>query len=173
MLEIEYEFREKDLMHYNGLQIKNNETFKSNVKKNRLIYPSLIAVIGLFFWSYQGEAETAIYVLVVALLWCIVVPWALTWEYKQKIMGSYTAEDKKNMYGKYKLTIEPKELVEKSPSGKHKMAWSELLRVDFSQQYIYIVIDLSSALVIPRETVTVGDVDKFRIQAAKMIDMYG
>lgn len=173
MLEIEYEFREDDLIHYNDLQRKNNKAFQSNLKKNRLIYPGVIAMIGLFYWSYYGHIDTALYILAVALLWGIMVPIALVWEFKQKVLGSYSEQEKKDMFGKYRLRIEPKELLEKSPSGKHKMQWSELLRVDYSQKYVYVVIDLDSALIIPRETVTEGDLEQFSKQVAKMIDMYG
>lgn len=173
MLEIEYEFREKDLLHYNELQMKNNEAFKKNINKNRLIYPGLMTIIGLFYWSYYSQVDTALYILAVAVLWAIIVPWALNWEFKQKLIGSYTKQEKADMFGKYHLIIEPGELIEKSPSGKHKMKWSELLRVDYSRSYVYIVIDIGTALVIPRETVNKGDLDQFRTQTAKMIDRYG
>ena len=172
MLEIEYEFREKDLMHYNELQMKQNDAFKSNLKKNRLIYPGVMFLIALYFWGYEGQVETALYILAVALLWAIVVPLAQTWEYKQRIMASYSKKDIKKMYGKYRLVIEPTDLLEKSPTGKHRMPWSELLRVDYSQKYVYIVIDIGVALVIPRETVSTGDLVQFTEQAGKMIDRF-
>jgi hypothetical protein len=172
MLEIEYEFREKDLMHYNALQMKNNEAFNKNVQKNRLIYPGVMFLIALYFWAYEGQVDTALYVLGITLLWAIVVPIALKWEYQQRIMATYTNDEKKNMYGKYRLVIEPSDLYEKSPTGKHRMPWSELLRVDYSQKYVYIVIDIDVALVIPRETVSSGDLVVFTEQAGKMIDRF-
>ena len=57
MLEIEYEFREKDLMHYNELQMKQNDAFKSNLKKNRLIYPGVMFLTALYVWGYEGSWE--------------------------------------------------------------------------------------------------------------------
>lgn len=172
MLELEYKFREEDLMHYNELQMKQNEGFKSNLKKNRLIYPGIIFLIGLYFWAFEGKYETALYIAAVALLWAIIVPMALTWEFKQRIMATYSKDELKNMYGDYRLVIEPTELYEKSPTGKNRMQWSELLRVDYSQKYVYIVIDIGVALVIPRETVTKGDLVLFTEQAAKMIEKF-
>ena len=172
MLEIEYKFREQDLMHYNEMQMKQNDAFKNNLQKNRLIYPGVMFLIGLYFWAFEGQYDTALYTVGVALLWAIVVPLALTWEYKQRIMATYTKEELKNMYGEYRLVIEPTELYEKSPTGKHRMAWSELLRIDYSQKYVYIVIDINVALVIPRETIIKGDLVQFMEQAAKMIEKF-
>jgi hypothetical protein len=36
MLEIEYEFREKDLIHYNELQIESSEDLQKKLKRSKL-----------------------------------------------------------------------------------------------------------------------------------------
>jgi hypothetical protein len=50
------------------------------------------------------------------------------------------------------------------------MLWSDLVRVEYSKHYVYIYISLSTALVIPRETVKSGDLAAFAKQAEQMID---
>ena len=75
------------------------------------------------------------------------------------------------MFGAYKLTIDPQFLLEKSPSGKHKMTWDELVRVEREKdRYVYIYISLNTALVIPVEAVKKGNLDEFARQAEKMIE---
>ena len=41
------------------------------------------------------------------------------------------------------------------------MAWKELLRVEYGEKYVYIYIDIDTALVIPVRSVTSGDLEKF------------
>jgi hypothetical protein len=74
------------------------------------------------------------------------------------------------MLGVHKLTIEPTELSEKSPGGKHRTPWADMLRVEYLEKYIYIFIDMNSAIIIPLERVSSGDVDKFSQQAEDMIE---
>jgi hypothetical protein len=92
---------------------------------------------------------------------------------RRQILNNYTAKEKNAMFGIYTLTIDPTQanyLIEKSPSGKHKMLWEDLVRVEYSKHYIYIYITLSTALVIPLETIKNGDVLAFATQAEKMIE---
>jgi hypothetical protein len=45
-----------------------------------------------------------------------------------------------------------------------------MVRVDFLEKYIHIYLDLNSAIVIPKETMKNGDLEKFAKQAESMID---
>jgi len=175
MFEIEYEFREQDLVHFNELQFLRNEEIQQNIKKNRWIVPGVMGLIGSFYYFYYHDTNTSIYILVLALLWALLSPKIMMMDLQRQILKSYTDKEKTNMFGLYTLTIDPANanyLLEKSPSGKHKMAWSELLRVEYGKRYVYIYITLNTALVIPVETVKKGDLEKFSEQAEKMIDRF-
>ena len=104
-----------------------------------------------------------------------VSPKVMMLDLRRQILNSYTYKEKNAMFGSYTLTIDPEQaqyLLEKSPSGKHKMLWSDLVRVEYSKHYVYIYISLATALVIPLETVKNGDVLAFAKQAEKMIDRF-
>jgi hypothetical protein len=77
------------------------------------------------------------------------------------------------MFGIHSLKIEPEYLLEKSPGGKHKTAWSDILRVERHKEYVYIYVDIDAAIVIPRETVKSGDLKAFVKQAESLIDRLG
>ncbi|MCF7986410.1 MAG: YcxB family protein [Methylovulum sp.] len=176
MFEIEYEFREQDLIHFNELQFMRNEEIQQNIKKNRWIVPGIMGLIGSFYYFYYGDINTSGYVLLIALLWAILSPKVMLLDLRRQILKSYTDKEKVDMFGTYTLTIDPenpKYLLEKSPSGKNKMAWEELLRVEYGKRYVYIFINLSTALVIPVETIKKGDLEKFAEQAEKMIERLG
>jgi hypothetical protein len=50
------------------------------------------------------------------------------------------------------------------------MLWSDLVRVEYSKHYVYIYISLTTALVIPYETIKNGDLKAFAKQAEQMIE---
>jgi hypothetical protein len=93
-------------------------------------------------------------------------------DFHRQILKSYTDKEKKAMFGLYTLTIDPanpKFLLEKSPSGKNKMAFEDLVRVEYGKRYVYIFITLDTALVIPVDAVKSGDLEKFAEQVDQMI----
>jgi len=173
MLEIEYEFRERDLVHYNELQIDQSEDLQKKLKRNRLFFPGMLAIFGLFLWSYYSDYRTALYIVTISICWAIVIPQMIILSFRKQILKSYTEKEKLAMFGHYTLRIDPKALAEKSPSGKNKMPWKTILRVEHIKEYIHIVLDSGAALVIPIETISEGDIKEFSRQVKKMIDLYG
>jgi hypothetical protein len=175
MFEIEYEFQEEDLIHFNEMQFMRNDDIQHNIKKNRWIVPGIMGLIGGFYYFYYGDIRSASYVLVIAILWALFSPKIMMLNLRRQILDSYTEKEKANMFGAYTLTIDPenpKFLHEKSPSGKNKMAWEELVRVEYGKRYVYIYISLNTALVIPVDKVKKGNLEQFAEQASKMIDRY-
>ncbi len=176
MFEIEYKIREEDLNNFNEMRFKQTEEYQNQVKKNRWIVPGIMMMIGAFYYYYYVDLKSAAYVFVVAVLWSFLSPWVILLNAGRQIMKSYTQKERKNLFGDYVLTIDPANpnfLHEKSPSGKNKMAWSELIRVDYAPGYVYIYLDLSTALVIPETTLKRGDLKAFAKQVEKMIEMHG
>ncbi|MDI1232625.1 MAG: YcxB family protein [Methylobacter sp.] len=175
MFEIEYEFREEDLIHFNEIQFLRNEDIQSNIRKNRWIVPGIMGLIGSFYYFYYGDMKSSGYIVVIAILWALLSPKIMMLDLRRQILKNYTAKEKVNMFGTYTLSIDPANanyLLEKSPSGKHKMAWADLVRVEYGKRYVYIYINLSTALVIPVETVKKGNLEQFAEQAEKMIERY-
>jgi hypothetical protein len=173
MFEIEYEFREQDLIHFNEIQFMKNDEIQQNIKKNRWIVPGVMGLIGGFYYFYYGDMSTSAYVIVIAALWAVLSPKIMMLDFHRQVLKNYTEKEKKAMFGRYTLTIDPanpKFLLEQSPSGKHKMEWAELVRVEYGKRYVYIYISLTTALVIPVETVKKGNLEEFAEQAEKMIE---
>jgi hypothetical protein len=176
MLEIEYEFREEDLIHFNEIQFKRSEEIQDNIKKNRWIVPGIMALIGAFYYFYYGNLTSSAYIILIAILWALLSPKIMMLDLRRQILKNYSDKEKKNMFGTYSLSIDPANpnfLFEKSPSGKHKMAWEDLVRVEYGKRYVYIYINLSTALVIPVDTVKKGNLEQFAEQAEKMIERFG
>ena len=173
MLEIEYEFRERDLVHYNELQIDQSEDLQKKLKRNRLFFPGVLAIFGLFLWSYYSDYRTALYIVTISICWAIVIPQIIILSFRRQILQSYTEKEKLAMFGQYTLRIDPKALAEKSPSGKNKMPWKSILRIEHIKDYVHITLDSGAALVIPIETVSEGNIEEFSKQINKMLELYG
>jgi hypothetical protein len=85
MLEIEYEFREKDLIHYNELQIESSEDLQKKLKRNRLFFPGVLSIFGLFLWSYYSDYRTALYIITISICWAIVIPQIIILSFRKQI----------------------------------------------------------------------------------------
>ena len=170
MQEIEYEFREEDLIHFNEGRFKNSKDIQKSIKNSRLIMPGILGIVGLFYISYYGDMTTGIYIIALAVGWSFTSPMVMKWSLRHQILSSYTTKDKDKMFGHYKLVIEPRELLEKSPGGKHRMLWKDLLRVEYGDKYVYIFTDLDTALIIPVETISKGNLEEFAEEAEGLIE---
>ncbi len=173
MYEIEYEFREEDLIHFNELQLKNNPEMQKNIRKNRIFVPAVMLFIGLFYYVYYANFMTTVYITLLAIAWAIISPYTMRVDMRRQMLDNYTESEKEGMFGKHILSIEPDHLAEQSPGGKHKSAWKDMLRVEEESKYIFIYVDVTSAIIIPKDTVRKGDLDKFSKQAESMIERLG
>jgi hypothetical protein len=170
MFEIEYEFREEDLVHFNELRLKDDPLLQKDMLKSRLLVPGVMFLIGLFYYIYYQNLMTTAYIAFLAIGWSIMSPYVIKMDLRRQFLKNYTAKENLDMFGLHKLTIEQEYLAEQSPGGKHKNYWKDMVRVDFLEKYIHIYLDLNSAIVIPKETMKNGDLEKFAKQAESMID---
>ena len=173
MYEIEYEFREEDLVHFNEMRLKNDPEMQKNIRKSKLLVPGAMLLIGMFYYLYYADMKTTAYIAVLALAWGIISPYVMKMDMRRQFLDKYTEKEKADLFGIHTLKIEQDHLAEKSPGGKHRTLWKDMLRVDYVDKYVHIFLDLDSAIVIPVETIKSGDLEKFSDQVEKMIDRLG
>lgn len=171
MFEIEYEFRQEDLVHFNEMRVKKNPEIQSEIRKHRFFIVGVMLFVSLFYYLYYNDIEVPAYILVLGAAWVFgFKPYEMKLDMRRQILAKYTEEEKAAMFGDYQLGIEQHYLVVKSPASKEKMAWKDLVRVEYGDKYVYIYTDLDSAFIIPVETMKTGDLEKFAEQAAGMIE---
>lgn len=170
MLELEYEFREEDLIHFNELRLTNNLDLQKKIRQNRLFVPGVMLVFGLFYYVYYADMTTTAYITLLALGWGIASPFIMKIDMRRQFFNQYSDAEKKALFGIHSLKIEPEYLLEKSPGGKHKTPWADMLRVERHKEYVYIYVDFDAAIVIPRATVKNGDLKAFAKQVETMIE---
>lgn len=173
MFEIEYEFREEDLVHFNELRLKNDPEMQKTIRKSKLLVPGAMLLIGMFYYVYYGDMKSTAYIAVLAVAWGVVSPYVMKMDMRRQFLDKYTEKEKLDMFGRHTLKIEPDHLAEQSPGGKHKTYWKDMLRVDYVDKYVHVFVDLNSAIVIPVETIKSGNLEKFAEQAESMIERLG
>jgi len=174
MFEIEYEFSQEDLMHFNEARLKNNLPLQADLRKHRFFMMGILLFISIFYYIYYKDMEMPAYILGFGLLWLLgFKPYETKMDMRRQILAKYTEEEKKKLFGEYHLSIDQHYLVVKSPSGKEKMAWKDLVRVEYGDKYVYIYVDLDSALIIPVATLKKGNLEEFAEQAEGMIERAG
>ncbi len=171
MFDIEYELRQEDLIHFNEARLKTNTELQNDIRKHRFLMMGILLFISLFYYIYYKDMEMPAYILGFGLLWLLgFKPYETKMDFKRQILAKYTEAEKKALFGDYQLSIEQHYLVVKSPAGKEKMAWKDLVRVEYGDKYVYIYISLDSALIIPVEMLKKGNLEEFAEQAEGMID---
>ncbi|MCQ8179495.1 YcxB family protein [Methylomonas sp. SURF-1] len=173
MLDIEYEFREEDLVHFNELRLKSDPEMQKKIRQNRIFAPGVMMAIALFYYVYYVDMKTTAYITVLALAWAIASPFIMKIDMRRQFFNKYTEAEKKALFGMHHLTIEPEFLQERAPGGKSKTPWKDMLRVEKHKDYVYIYVDIDAAIVIPRATVKKGDLKAFAKQVEGMIDRAG
>ena len=171
MYEIEYEFRQEDLIHFNEVRYKNNATAQAEWRKHRFMIAGILLFLSLFYYLYYHDIQVPAYILVLGAAWLFgFKPYELKNDIRNQILAKYTEAEKKKMYGNYHLAVESKQLVVTSPSGRETIAWKDLARVEYGDKYVFIYIDLESAFIIPVATLKKGNLEKFAEQVEIKID---
>lgn len=172
MFEIEYEFREDDLVFFNEYQLQRNPDMQKSIRKYQLIVPAVMFCVSAFYYAAYQETMAAIYIALIAVLWAVLSPRVMRLDFRRQILAKYTVAEKAKMFGTYTLSLDKDFLIEKSPSGKHKMAWDDLVRVEYAPKYVFIYTELNAALVISVAAVKKGNLEQFAEQVEKMIERF-
>jgi hypothetical protein len=157
MTDIQYEVREKDLIAFNEHLLDNSERVQKVIRRHQAHVPAVIAVIGLILFFYMKDIPASIYALLLAMVWGLGVPFFLKWNMRKQIREMYTETEKANILGHYTLRAEPGGLVETGADGEvNTLSWKKVLRVEVEKKYVFVFVSLSTALIIPRDTLAKG-----------------
>ncbi len=95
MLELEYEFREADLVHFNEHRLANDLEMQKKIRQNRMFVPGVMLAIGLFYYVYYVDMMTTAYITILAVVWALSSPYIMKMDLRRKFFDLYTAEEKK------------------------------------------------------------------------------
>lgn len=173
MTEIEYEVREQDLIAFNEHQLARSEHVQKMLRRHQSVLPGIIGVIAIILFFYFKDLLSAVYVALIAVAWGLGVPLYIRWGLRRQLRKMYTEEEKACILGRNTLRIEPKELIEINVQGESRMPWADVLRVESTKKYAFVFISTDAALIIPRSTVSKGNLHEFIKEADERIEKAG
>lgn len=165
MSEIEYEVRERDLVAFNEFQLNNSSAVKKTLRLHRATVPAFIVVTALSIYFYYKDLSSALYVGAAAAAWALIVPFYFRSSWRKQIRRLFSDEVKAAVCGITTLRIAPEGLIELRGESQSRMPWRDILRVELTPQYAFIFTGIDSAVIIPRATLTRGDLHQF-VQSA-------
>lgn len=170
MTEIEFEVREQDLLAFNEHRLTESPTLQKSVRRHQGMIPGIISLIALALWLVYQDTLSAVFAGLFAVAWGLAAPFFIKKSTLSKIKQLYTDADRAAALGKRTLRIGPKTLTEVTPSGESSLHWSEVLRVEMVKKYAFVFVDVDAALIIPRATITKGDLHEFVKEADACIE---
>lgn len=161
MTEISYEVRERDLIAFNEHLAEESEDLRKQFRRHQAQVPGFMVLVSLLLWFYYKDSLSAMYVGVIALAWGFGVPAYMRWSLRRQIRSLYSLEDKQSVLGRFSLRVDPQALVEINASGESTTPWSDVLRIEATKKYAFVFVGPRAALIIPRATVSKGDLHDF------------
>lgn len=161
MTEIEYEVREQDLIAFNEHQINESAPMQKVMRRHQSVVPGLIVAMSLLMFFYFKDIPSAIYIGIIGVCWGLGIPAFFKWSWRRQVRAMYTEEEKTCVLGRYTLRVEPEALVEISASGESRIAWEQVLRVEVTKHHAFVFVSSTSALIVPRKTLSKGDLHAF------------
>jgi hypothetical protein len=161
MTEISYEVRERDLIAFNEHLAQQSEDLRKQFRRHQAQVPGFMVLVSLLLWFYYKDSLSAIYVAVIALAWGFGVPAYMKWSMRRQIRRMYSPDDKKSILGKFSLRVDPNDLVEINASGESTTPWRDVLRIEATKKYAFVFVGPRAALIIPRATISGGDLHEF------------
>ncbi len=161
MIELEYELREQDLLAFSQLQFEENPGIQKSMRKHQATIPGIIIVIALFYWFYYQDVLSALYMGIIGAAWGMLVPIYVKKNLLNQVRKLYSDEEKAKLLGKHTLRVLPKQLAEITPSGESRVEWADIIRIEATKKYAFVYLDIDQAIIIPRKTISNGDLKEF------------
>lgn len=170
MTEIQYTLRLQDLIFFNDNQFCKTEAAKKTLRRHQTTIPAALSIIVLFVWFYYQDTLTAMWLGVACVVWAFLAPWMIRWNAKKRAMALYTPDVLERVLGSYTLKVEDDNLLEIGKAGESRIAWKDVLRIEPAKNYAFIFVSADSAIIVPRKTITQGDLLTFYKDVEAHID---
>jgi len=149
---ITYIFRKIDLIEFNEHHAKMNTAYGKSITRHKFIWPSVMAVMALFFVISLGDIALGLITITVAVLWGALVSTWIKKKFSKRLMGSISDDDVANLLGEYTIELTETGLLETKPVGELQVTWGDIVKLEKSKSHLYIYLTEDSAIIIPKKT---------------------
>jgi len=156
----------KQLSHYHALQQKG---YRESLFRNQIIWPGMLLIAAAYTYYFASETYIAIGAVAFAVFWNLFIPRLIKYLQAKPMLTNIRAQKDNPIIGNHRLQAKSKHL-EAQFNGREKiMDWDSLYRIEITDHFSYIYLSLTSALIIPKASITEGDYEKFTSMVEKYI----
>jgi hypothetical protein len=161
MTAITYSLKKVDLIEFNEYHAKMTGAYGKGITRHQLLWPFIIAAMGLYIVVAQKNVELGMLFLITAFVWSLAVPSIMRKRFHQHVSDCYTIEHIAEAIGKRTIVASKKGLTEKKADDDHVYAWADISKFEQTKTHIFLYVSDDSAMIIPKDALIEGDIDLF------------
>ena len=151
-MDIEFELLEKDYINFNIDHAKKSSSLKKSILSQRILGPIVFMLIPFILRLYTSIPLSYWLTIfaIASVLWVMFYPKYFNWEMGRRVKKMLNEGNNENILIRRTISISKEGLLEKSAIGESKVKWSQVDKVEETEEYIYIYISSISAHIIPK-----------------------
>lgn len=170
MQHIEYTVNDVDIFAFYEFNLKYHPKYRESLHRHRAVYPGVLIIAGILSWYFMNQIKFAINISILGILWGIAIPMILEKLTRRNIQNTLIKGREKNILGNKKIYLTEEELIEKTNEQENKYRWEEILRIETTENHVFIYLSPEYALTIPLHTLPKEKTNQFVKQIKKYID---
>jgi len=166
-MEIEYMLNEADVIAYWEYHADHSPSTQRFRQRERFGTALALLLTGSVITITQQGPLAILVFAVAAMIWILVTPTYLRWHHRRRAKELIREGSDRLILGKHRLSIEPDGLRETSNYNETKTRWFAIERIESSSEATFIYITATSAIVIPKQSISDGNYEEF-VQAIRV-----
>jgi hypothetical protein len=150
MFEFDYQLTKEDYVEFNQYHYKNSKSFMKDIMLLRVLFPILL----LLFPVLMGKKLDMIYISIFVLIstvWIIFLPKYLWKAINKKIIKMVEENKNGDLFTLKHTTINESGVYWKSEYSEGHYNWNSVIKINETDQFIYIYVSSVQAVVISKQ----------------------
>lgn len=158
--EIKFKVSEKDLVAFNLFHAKNSKTFRNRIRWAQ-IFIALIIIIVVTIEIITQRYLGVFFTVIIGTTYLLLIPRIFTFFLDRSAKKLLSEGPNEGILGEHLLSAGGEGLSITNTSGETKLNWPAITKIAKNERYFFLYVSAISAIVIPKETVTFGDLSGF------------
>lgn len=169
-MEITHSLEAKDYVNFNLFQIQHSEQLRKRLHTQRIVVSVLFIAIALITFSLLSRFRlaTALLFLLISILWYGYFPTFSKNQVVKSTEKTIARGQLSSLFDEVRLEFDGTGVTEVTTQGEHRNSWQEVQSIGLTQEYFYLFLTSTSAIIIPKRTLATEKLDQFE----ELIDSY-
>lgn len=159
---ITHSLETKDYVNFNLFQIEHSEQLKKRLRIQRVVVSIIFVLIALLAFSLLSRFRltVAAIFLLSSILWYGYFP---TFSKNQVIKSTEKTIARgqlSSLFDEVRLEFDSAGVKEVTTQGENSNSWQDIQSICFTQEYLYLFLTSTSAIIIPKRTLAIEEFDE-------------